>query len=149
MHAMIGVCYLQLIALTYVISVLMGAPLLTDVFRTVGFSIYLVIIGFTPIILSSKGNLKDIYDFVMRNDVHSIVSSVKKRFFMRNLVWGTIIGAWFGAIPIPLDWDRWWQRWPITCLVSSTIGAVLSIAISHVWLSIQSRRNFSVLLKSN
>lgn len=145
MHAMIGLCYLQLIALTYVISVLMGAPLFTDVLRTVGFSIYLVIIGFTPIILSSKGNLQEIYDFVMRNDVHSI----KQRFFMRNLVWGTIIGAWLGAIPIPLDWDRWWQRWPITCLVSSTIGAVLSIVISYLWISIQSRRTLSVLLKSN
>lgn len=145
MHAMIGLCYLQLIALTYVISVLMGAPLFTDVLRTVGFSIYLVIIGFTPIILSSKGNLQEIYDFVMRNDVHSI----KQRFFMRNLVWGTIIGAWLGAIPIPLDWDRWWQRWPITCLVSSTIGAVLSMVISYLWISIQSRRTLSVLLKSN
>ena len=149
MRVMIGVCYLQLIALTYVVSVLMGAPVLTDIVRTLGFSSYLVIIGFTPIILSSKGQLKDIYDFLMRNEMHSMVSSMKRRLFMRNLAWGTMIGAWFGAIAIPLDWDRWWQRWPITCLVSSTMGAILSVIISSVWISIQSRRHFSVLVKSN
>ena len=22
---------------------------------------------------------------------------------------GTVIGAWLGAVPIPLDWDREWQ----------------------------------------
>jgi len=21
----------------------------------------------------------------------------------------SIVGAWFGAFVIPLDWDRWWQ----------------------------------------
>ena len=30
--------------------------------------------------------------------------------------WGSLAGAWMGAIPIPLDWDRPWQRWPVTCV---------------------------------
>ncbi len=132
----IGICYLQLIGLTHVISILMGAPLFTDVMRTFVFSIYLVLIGFTPIIISSKGNLKEIYDFVFQ----MTISNSRKRFYMRNLIWGTMIGAWLGAIPIPLDWDRWWQRWPITCFVSSTIGAVLSMLISYLWLWIRQRR---------
>lgn len=29
---------------------------------------------------------------------------------------GTCIGAWLGAVPIPLDWDREWQKWPVTIL---------------------------------
>jgi phosphatidylinositol glycan class F len=140
MHLSIGLCYLQLIGLTYVISILMGAPLFTDVMRTFFFSIYLVFIGFTPIIISSKGNLKDIYDFVFQNET---IFNPKKRFLMRNLVWGTMIGAWLGVIPIPLDWDRWWQRWPITCLVSSTIGAGLSILISYLWLWTRQRRKIN------
>ncbi|KAK0613402.1 GPI biosynthesis protein family Pig-F-domain-containing protein [Immersiella caudata] len=30
---------------------------------------------------------------------------------------GGFVGAWLGAVPIPLDWDREWQRWPVTILV--------------------------------
>ncbi|KAK5657342.1 hypothetical protein OQA88_3407 [Cercophora sp. LCS_1] len=29
---------------------------------------------------------------------------------------GGFVGAWLGAVPIPLDWDREWQRWPVTIL---------------------------------
>jgi phosphatidylinositol glycan class F len=142
MNISIGVCYLQLIGITYGVCILMGAPLLKDVIRTLIFSIYIVLIGFTPIVISSKGNLKEIYDFVFQNEFYLTRLNSKKFFFMRNLVWGTIFGAWLGAIPIPLDWDRWWQQWPITCLVSSTMGAGFSIIISYLWLWIRKRQKF-------
>ncbi|KAF2665258.1 hypothetical protein BT63DRAFT_429180 [Microthyrium microscopicum] len=35
---------------------------------------------------------------------------------------GTILGAWLGAIPIPLDWDREWQKWPVTIVTGAYIG---------------------------
>jgi len=35
---------------------------------------------------------------------------------------GTLLGAWIGAIPIPLDWDREWQKWPITIVTGAYIG---------------------------
>lgn len=35
---------------------------------------------------------------------------------------GTIIGAWSGAVPIPLDWDRAWQAWPVTVVVGAYMG---------------------------
>ncbi|KAL1303834.1 hypothetical protein AAFC00_000291 [Neodothiora populina] len=35
---------------------------------------------------------------------------------------GTLVGAWIGAIPIPLDWDREWQKWPITIITGAYIG---------------------------
>lgn len=136
----IGFCYFQLIGIIYIVSILMGAPILTDIVRTFLFSIYIVFIGFTPLIISLKGNLKDIYDFVFQNEFYLNISNSKNMFLMRNLVWGTIFGAWLGAIPIPLDWDRWWQRWPITCLISSTIGALLSILISYLWLSFRKKQ---------
>jgi len=134
----IGFCYLQLIGITYVVSVLMGAPVLTDIIRTLFFSIYIVLIGFTPIIISLKGNLREIYKFIFENEFYS-----REKFLMKNLIWGTIIGAWLGAIPIPLDWDRWWQQWPITCLVSSTIGAGVSLIGSSLWLYIRKRQKYN------
>ncbi|KAL2817263.1 GPI biosynthesis protein family Pig-F-domain-containing protein [Aspergillus cavernicola] len=35
---------------------------------------------------------------------------------------GTALGAWFGAVPVPLDWDRPWQAYPITILTGAYIG---------------------------
>jgi len=37
---------------------------------------------------------------------------------------GGFVGAWLGAVPIPLDWDREWQRWPVTIL-SGVYGGYL------------------------
>ena len=32
------------------------------------------------------------------------------------------MGAWLGAVPIPLDWDRDWQKWPVTVVTGAYIG---------------------------
>ncbi|KAG7009847.1 GPI biosynthesis protein [Physcia stellaris] len=32
---------------------------------------------------------------------------------------GTVLGAWVGAVPIPLDWDREWQKWPVTIVTGA------------------------------
>lgn len=39
-----------------------------------------------------------------------------------------MLGAYLGAAAIPLDWDRWWQRWPLPCL----IGALAGFPIGHL-----------------
>ncbi|KAI9664893.1 MAG: Glycosylphosphatidylinositol (GPI) anchor assembly protein [Bathelium mastoideum] len=38
---------------------------------------------------------------------------------------GTLIGAWLGAVPIPLDWDREWQKWPVTIVTGAYLGCVV------------------------
>lgn len=35
---------------------------------------------------------------------------------------GACVGAWVGAVPIPLDWDREWQRWPVTVVYGVVAG---------------------------
>ncbi|KAK7431743.1 Glycosylphosphatidylinositol (GPI) anchor assembly protein [Neonectria magnoliae] len=37
---------------------------------------------------------------------------------------GATVGAWLGAVPIPLDWDREWQKWPITIVVGAYLGYI-------------------------
>ncbi|KAH3912931.1 hypothetical protein HBI56_090030 [Parastagonospora nodorum] len=38
---------------------------------------------------------------------------------------GTVLGAWLGAVPIPLDWDREWQKWPVTIVTGAYLGYAL------------------------
>ncbi|KAL2817088.1 GPI biosynthesis protein family Pig-F-domain-containing protein [Aspergillus granulosus] len=52
-----------------------------------------------------------------------------------DAVWGgalgTCLGAWLGAVPIPLDWDRPWQAYPITILTGAYIGHVLGMLLGR------------------
>ena len=43
----------------------------------------------------------------------------------RGAAMGTLMGAWLGAIPIPLDWDREWQKWPVTVVAGAYGGWVV------------------------
>jgi phosphatidylinositol glycan class F len=46
---------------------------------------------------------------------------------------GGLVGCWLGVIPIPLDWDRDWQDWPITLLIGSYAGAFVGGLASYLY----------------
>ncbi|OAX77713.1 hypothetical protein ACJ72_07984 [Emergomyces africanus] len=62
-------------------------------------------------------------------------------------VWGATVGvglgAWFGAVPIPLDWDRPWQTYPITIITGAYIGYVLGCMIGRTPLLYGKRIQFT------
>ncbi|KAI9160011.1 hypothetical protein LWI28_004207 [Acer negundo] len=41
-----------------------------------------------------------------------------------------IIGAWFGAWPMPLDWEKPWQEWPICVSYGAMVGYLIGIVAS-------------------
>ncbi|GAB4850567.1 hypothetical protein Ancab_029875 [Ancistrocladus abbreviatus] len=43
---------------------------------------------------------------------------------------GAVIGSWFGAWPMPLDWERPWQEWPICVTIGGVAGYVLGMFAS-------------------
>ncbi|XVE91185.1 hypothetical protein DITRI_Ditri20bG0134000 [Diplodiscus trichospermus] len=45
---------------------------------------------------------------------------------------GAVIGAWFGAWPMPLDWERPWQDWPICVSYGAMAGYVVGMVGSFV-----------------
>ena len=49
--------------------------------------------------------------------------------------WGSLAGAWMGAIPIPLDWDRPWQRWPVTCVAGADAGFAVGTVLGWAWVA--------------
>ena len=45
----------------------------------------------------------------------------------------TMIGAWMGAFTLPLDWERWWQEWPLPCMFGAIGGYVAGIIMSIMY----------------
>ena len=45
---------------------------------------------------------------------------------------GTLVGGWIGAIPIALDWDREWQKWPCTVLWGAVLGWFIGKSLTNV-----------------
>ncbi|XP_059643554.1 PIGF/3-ketodihydrosphingosine reductase fusion protein-like [Cornus florida] len=43
---------------------------------------------------------------------------------------GAVIGAWLGAWPMPLDWERPWQEWPICVSYGAMAGYLVSMVVS-------------------
>ncbi|QCE14016.1 uncharacterized protein C1450.15 [Vigna unguiculata] len=43
---------------------------------------------------------------------------------------GAVIGAWFGAWPMPLDWERPWQEWPISVSYGTIVGYLVALVAS-------------------
>jgi len=46
----------------------------------------------------------------------------------------TLVGCWLGAFPLPLDWDRPWQSWPLVpaymAIMGYIVGSVASLLTS-------------------
>jgi phosphatidylinositol glycan class F len=46
---------------------------------------------------------------------------------------GGVVGAWVGALVIPLDWNATWQQWPKSVVIGSTCGFYLGGGIAVVF----------------
>uniref|UniRef100_A0A1J3IKU9 Phosphatidylinositol-glycan biosynthesis class F protein n=1 Tax=Noccaea caerulescens TaxID=107243 RepID=A0A1J3IKU9_NOCCA len=61
-------------------------------------------------------------------DWHRVFASMKPSGNIEYMIfvpaYGAIIGGWFGAWPMPLDWERPWQEWPI-CVCYGAVGGYI------------------------
>ncbi|XP_020198002.1 uncharacterized protein [Aegilops tauschii subsp. strangulata] len=53
---------------------------------------------------------------------------------------GAVIGAWLGAWPMPLDWERPWQEWPICVTYGAIAGHVIGMLVSLILIVAHKRR---------
>ncbi|CAK9441252.1 uncharacterized protein LODBEIA_P51210 [Lodderomyces beijingensis] len=105
----------------FFIIILLGAPVYGYTTKTILLALHLsqLVIGPLACLYSLDFDrfkilfeLEDIYYTIFS---HSILSQALL----------TLGGCWLGVIPIPLDWDRPWQQWPITLLVGAYLGGVV------------------------
>ncbi|KAJ6119183.1 Glycosylphosphatidylinositol anchor biosynthesis protein 11 [Penicillium sp. IBT 18751x] len=123
-----------------VLLVLFGAPLTTHNAETVLCAAHMALLSATALVYAHG------LDGQIWKEVWGIARPV-------DAVWGsalgTGLGAWFGAIPIPLDWDRPWQAFPITILVGAYIGYALGSLVSRTPLLYGKRIQFTPVRAEN
>ncbi|PHT65892.1 hypothetical protein T459_30317, partial [Capsicum annuum] len=93
-------------------------------------------VGFEYVILPLRSLLMSLLTFVPAacvfgpswSDWHRIFARTKENestdYMISLPAHGAVIGAWFGAWPMPLDWESPWQEWPI-CVTYGTIAGYL------------------------
>lgn len=106
----IAIAFILIIPI-YILIVLFGAPFTTFLKENLILSSHIAFLAY-PIIVS-------------------FLKIGEKAVFHKYLAF-IAVGAWFGAIVIPLDWDRDWQNWPLPIVISSYIGSFIGYSIAGI-----------------
>lgn len=123
------ICVAIMILVYFVISVLYGAEVFNKHEETFMFSSLLSVLTIFPICMNLGSH--SLILFLFGSKPHD-----KLEMLMYQNLYFTILGAWLGAFVIPLDWDRPWQEWPISC----SFGAMIGFLFSHVAMTFQIRQ---------
>jgi phosphatidylinositol glycan class F len=114
------------IVLFHVLAVLLGAHLFRSAELTARFAVLLSLMTLAPasVILKSDSSKWCL----------CILGRPRSKLEMLLVfsVLGAIVGSWLGAFVIPLDWERPWQVWPISCVVGAVIGHLIGCAVGIV-----------------
>ncbi|XP_030413553.1 phosphatidylinositol-glycan biosynthesis class F protein [Gopherus flavomarginatus] len=111
------------------IIVLYGAPLIESVLETFLFAVLLSTFTTLHCLCMLGPNIQAWIRVFSKNGAMSIWDNS-----LQITTMCSIVGAWFGAFPIPLDWDRPWQIWPISCSLGATFGYVAGLIIAPLWI---------------
>lgn len=103
----------------FVALILFGAPMYGFLWETYVLAYHFALIALQPVLICYKLDYEQFVALFKLDNLYRVVFS--------NSVLAssalTALGAWLGVIPIPLDWDRPWQQWPITILAGGYLGA--------------------------
>ncbi|KAI8066437.1 GPI biosynthesis protein Pig-F [Gongronella butleri] len=117
----------------HVVLVLFGASIAHEVYNTLLFAAYLAVItvmaAFQTLSPSSGQIWVKVYLQHAPTTIHEIYAYTQ--------VICALIGSWVGAIVLPLDWETDWQKWPISCVVSTFLGHLVGVIAGFVWSSLK------------
>lgn len=120
------------IVLFHVIAVLYGAPLTESFSETFHLATLLAATTVMPCLTIIGADAAALVRVFAHN---------KPELGLECCVWITtsssIVGAWFGAFPIPLDWDRPWQAWPVSCIIGTLLGYGMGLLIASGYILYQ------------
>lgn len=125
----LGMLCVELVAstlLVYLVAFTFGASLVDNFLNNLVFALLVVSISFMPafVLLPHTNPLI----LVIRLFVDRNCETTTEEMCMR-VTYGCALGAWTGCLVLPLDWDRWWQQWPLPCCFGAVMGACLAALI--------------------
>ncbi|KAL3528996.1 hypothetical protein ACH5RR_008318 [Cinchona calisaya] len=106
-------------------AIALGAPMIQDFRRTLHWSLLMSVLTCVPAgsVFGSSWA-----------DWHRIFAHAKPSGPLEYMIClpahGAVIGAWFGAWPMPLDWERPWQEWPICVCYGAMAGYFMGMVAS-------------------
>ncbi|KAI9485113.1 GPI biosynthesis protein Pig-F [Zychaea mexicana] len=111
--------------------VLFGASLVEKFNHTLAFAAYLAVLALIPSFtaLSPAGTSVWTKCYLQ----HSPTTGSEIYAYSQTIC--ALSGAWIGAIVLPLDWERDWQAWPISCVISTYLGHAVGVATAFGWSS--------------
>lgn len=113
----------------FVVLILFGAPVLSLQWQTYLLSLHVALMSTFPLLIA--------FTFLEHDNFHEYITSLIKQFSVKHEIYcsavGVMVGTWLGCFPIPLDWDRDWQTWPITLLVGGYLGGALGGVIALLY----------------
>lgn len=104
------------IPLLTALHIVFGAPFISHHLQTVLSSTHLSLLAIFPLIYVHG------IDGLKWREIVSVYCPLDEVFGSSI---GAFIGGWLGAAPIPLDWDREWQKWPITIVTGMYMGYII------------------------
>ncbi|GAB1599102.1 phosphatidylinositol-glycan biosynthesis class F protein-like [Argonauta hians] len=122
------------------IAVCFGAPFFTHTSETFHFAMLLSCCSILPILMSVGTNFNCWLKIFVEN--HPGDGCEQTAFILCIC---SIVGAWLGAFPIPLDWDRPWQVWPISCEIGTLCGYLAGLVISSGFIFRESKKVFKIV----
>lgn len=110
-----------------VLEVCAGAPVLDRQDQTISFAIILTILTVLPCCINLGSHTTiDLFMNIFHYDGDFVVKMILRTIHF------TLLGAWLGAVVIPLDWDRPWQVWPVPCCLGALAGNILANSVNII-----------------
>lgn len=113
----------------HTVVVLYGAPILESALETFSLAVLLTTLTTLRCLCVLGPNVQAWIRVFSRHGAMSVWDTS-----LQITVTCTVIGAWLGAFPIPLDWDRPWQVWPVSCSLGAVIGFLTGLVAAPAWI---------------
>ncbi|KAK3757863.1 hypothetical protein RRG08_014419 [Elysia crispata] len=111
------------------IAVLFGAPFFESTAQTYHFAVLLSSQVCLPFLLFLGLDL-DAWLRVFTDNSSECIDPLEQLVYYTSIC--SLLGGWLGAVPIPLDWDRPWQVWPISCVIGALLGYAVGLLLSSI-----------------
>ncbi|XP_054454653.1 phosphatidylinositol-glycan biosynthesis class F protein [Anoplopoma fimbria] len=113
----------------HTVVVLYGAPLIESALETFSLAVLLTSLTTLRCLCVLGPNVQAWIRVFSRHGAMSVWDTA-----LQITVACTLVGAWVGAFPIPLDWDRPWQVWPVSCSLGATVGFLSGLVAAPAWI---------------